>query len=159
MKILVTGCAGFIGMHVARRLLDRGDEVIGIDNLNDYYDPSLKLARLAQLQAHRTLPSIGWTSPTARRWMVCSPRELERVVHLAAQAGVRYSLKNPHAYIHSNVTGFLNCWRHAAIAAANTCFLPALPASTARTANCRSASTTTPITRSACMPRPRRATS
>jgi len=109
MKVLVTGCAGFIGMHVAKRLLERGDEVVGIDNVNDYYDPVLKLARLAQLRSH---PGFSFRrldiSDAAAMSALLADGRFPRVVHLAAQAGVRYSLKNPHAYVNSNVTGFLN---------------------------------------------------
>ena len=109
MKILVTGAAGFIGMHVAQLLLSRGDEVVGIDNLNDYYDPQLKRARLENLSpfpgfrfAHM---DIADTPAVARLF---STEKFDRVVHLAAQAGVRYSLTNPHAYIQSNLVGFAN---------------------------------------------------
>ena len=115
MKVLVTGAAGFIGMHVARLLLERGDEVIGIDNLNDYYDPQLKLARLDNLKPHQphrphadfrfVRMDIADTQATADLFAV---EKFERVVHLAAQAGVRYSLTNPHAYIQSNLVGFAN---------------------------------------------------
>ena len=109
MKILVTGCAGFIGMHVAQRLLGRGDEVVGIDNLNDYYDPSLKIARLAQLQAHSgfSFQHLDIADGQAVNGLFAA-EHFARVAHLAAQAGVRYSLKNPQAYVNSNVTGFLN---------------------------------------------------
>ena len=109
MKILVTGCAGFIGMHVAQRLLGRGDEVLGIDNLNDYYDPSLKIARLAHLQAHSgfSFQRLDIADGQAVSGLFAAER-FARVAHLAAQAGVRYSLKNPQAYVNSNVTGFLN---------------------------------------------------
>ena len=109
MKILVTGAAGFIGFHVAGRLLERGDAVIGVDNLNDYYDPSLKEARLARLRRFPNFQfdriDIGDQQAIERCFAEHRPA---RVVHLAAQAGVRYSLTNPHAYTHSNVTGFLN---------------------------------------------------
>ncbi len=118
LKILVTGCAGFIGMHVSRRLLEAGHDVVGIDNLNDYYDPALKQARLEQLRSHNGFAFRKMDIADAR-----GVRELfgehafPRVVHLAAQAGVRYSLENPHAYVDSNVTGFLNilegCRHHA----------------------------------------------
>jgi UDP-glucuronate 4-epimerase len=109
MKILVTGCAGFIGMHVAQRLLGRGDEIVGIDNLNDYYDPSLKIARLAQLQAHSgfSFQRLDIAHAQAVNGLFAAGR-FARVAHLAAQAGVRYSLENPQAYVDSNVTGFLN---------------------------------------------------
>ena len=109
MKILVTGAAGFIGMHVCQRLLARGDEIIGLDNLNDYYDVSLKEARLARLTPHSSF-SFRKLDVADRPGMAdLFARETpERVIHLAAQAGVRYSLKNPHAYIDSNVSGFVN---------------------------------------------------
>ncbi len=109
MKILVTGAAGFIGMHVARILLARGDEVIGIDNLNDYYDPALKHARLARLSP---LPGFRFELmdivDRAAMEELFERERFDRVVHLAAQAGVRYSLTNPRAYIDSNVVGFTN---------------------------------------------------
>ena len=109
MKILVTGAAGFIGMHTCLRLLARGDEVVGIDNLNDYYDPALKDARLARLTP---LPGFRFEKlDIADRSGVAALFEnekFERVIHLAAQAGVRYSLKNPHAYADSNLVGFVN---------------------------------------------------
>jgi UDP-glucuronate 4-epimerase len=109
MKVLVTGAAGFIGMHVAQRLLDRGHEVVGIDNLNAYYDPSLKTARLARLQPHAdfSFRRMDIADSRAVRDLFATERPA-RVVHLAAQAGVRYSLKNPQAYVDSNVTGFLS---------------------------------------------------
>ena len=109
MKVLVTGAAGFIGMHVAQRLLARGDTVVGIDNLNDYYDPALKQARLAQLAPH--IDFKFELIDIADRIVMASLFEREkfdRVVHLAAQAGVRYSLQNPHAYVDSNLVGFVN---------------------------------------------------
>jgi UDP-glucuronate 4-epimerase len=109
VKILVTGCAGFIGMHVAQRLLERGEEVVGIDNLNDYYDPSLKIARLGRLQPHAafSFQPLDLADGPAVAGLFAAQR-FARIVHLAAQAGVRYSLKNPQAYVNSNVTGFLN---------------------------------------------------
>ena len=109
MHILVTGAAGFIGFHVCKQLLERGDTVTGLDNMNDYYDVSLKEARLAML-----LPYEGFTYIKADIADREAIEELfrkgcfERVVNLAAQAGVRYSLINPHAYINSNILGFLN---------------------------------------------------
>ena len=108
-KVLVTGAAGFIGYHTSTRLLARGDEVVGLDNVNDYYDPTLKEARLARLAAHagfRMLRMDLADRPGIER--VFREEGFERVIHLAAQAGVRYSLTNPHAYIDSNVVGFLH---------------------------------------------------
>ncbi|HEY0141508.1 MAG TPA: NAD-dependent epimerase [Thermoanaerobaculia bacterium] len=107
--ILVTGAAGFIGYHTTQRLLGRGDEVVGLDNLNPYYDPTLKQARLANLRAHDRFhfveADLQDRAAIDRLFAEYQPR---RVIHLAAQAGVRYSLENPHAYTESNVTGFLN---------------------------------------------------
>ncbi len=109
MKILVTGAAGFIGMHVSRLLLARGDTVVGVDNLNDYYDPNLKLARLKQLKPFPNFRFIkADISDRNAMESLFASEGFERVVNLAAQAGVRYSLKNPHAYIQSNLVGFGN---------------------------------------------------
>ncbi|MEO0315671.1 MAG: hypothetical protein RI928_2127 [Pseudomonadota bacterium] len=107
--ILVTGAAGFIGMHCSAKLLAQGHQVIGIDNLNDYYDPRLKQARLAQLNSHPGFRFIQ-TDIADRDALEKLFTEMrpERVLHLAAQAGVRYSLKNPHAYVQSNLVGFVN---------------------------------------------------
>ena len=109
MKILVTGAAGFIGMHVAQRLLARGDEVTGLDNLNDYYDVNLKLARLAKIKSSErfSLEKIDIADRDAISRLF-THNKFQRVVHLAAQAAVRYSLVNPHAYLQSNITGFAN---------------------------------------------------
>ena len=109
MTILVTGTAGFIGSHVAHRLLDRGDRVIGLDNLNDYYDVSLKLARLERL-AGRSGYSHVHLDVADRAGMegLFESARPDRVIHLAAQAGVRYAAENPHVYVSSNVTGFLH---------------------------------------------------
>ena len=109
MEILVTGCAGFIGAALSRRLLERGDEVIGVDNLNDYYDPGLKQDRLSILADFEKF-SFRKLDISDRGQMENLFREVapERVAHLAAQAGVRYSITHPHSYIDSNITGFLN---------------------------------------------------
>jgi UDP-glucuronate 4-epimerase len=109
MKILVTGAAGFIGYHLAQRLLSQGQQVYGIDNLNDYYDVNLKKARLEQLQPHSefTFQELD-LSDRVDISQLFQNHKFDRVVHLAAQAGVRYSLQNPHAYADSNLMGFLN---------------------------------------------------
>lgn len=109
MKILVTGAAGFIGMHCCERLLDRGDQVFGVDNLNDYYDVSLKEARLARL-----LPNSKFAfhkiniEDRDEMAVLFSSKKPDRVIHLAGQAGVRHSIERPHAYIGANVQGFMN---------------------------------------------------
>lgn len=109
MRILVTGAAGFIGFHAALRLLERGDEVIGLDNLNSYYDPSLKEARLARLKMHGNFrfAALDLADRAGMRALFLETR-FQRVCHLGAQAGVRYSLTNPEAYIDSNLVGFGN---------------------------------------------------
>jgi len=109
MSILVTGAAGFIGFHVARTLLDRGERVIGIDNLNDYYDVSLKEARLAKLHEYRNFKFAKLDIADRDRIfdLVESHPDLRDVIHLAAQAGVRYSLQDPFCYIDANVMGTL----------------------------------------------------
>jgi UDP-glucuronate 4-epimerase len=109
MKILVTGAAGFIGMHTCARLLERGDTVLGIDNLNDYYDPQLKLDRVARLDGHDgfRFDRLDIADADALATLVARERP-QRVIHLAAQAGVRYSIVNPQAYVQSNLVGFAN---------------------------------------------------
>ena len=109
MRVLVTGAAGFIGSTLAHRLLERGDEVLGYDNLNDYYDPSLKQARLDRLTPHKAFSFVQAAledRPALER--AFADFQPQRVVNLAAQAGVRYSLTNPHAYVESNLVGFVN---------------------------------------------------
>ena len=117
MKTLITGVAGFIGMSCASRLLSQGDKIVGVDNLNDYYDVSLKLARLGRLQPHAEFcfhkTNISDLEAMSELFNLHRP---DRVIHLAAQAGVRYSLENPTAYVDSNLQGFVNvlecCRRH-----------------------------------------------
>ncbi|MGA2378119.1 MAG: NAD-dependent epimerase [Spirochaetia bacterium] len=124
MKVLVTGAAGFIGFHLCRALAGRGDEVVGIDSINDYYDPDLKRARLAELGIGGRAADSGRPvqSATLPRMRFCrllledkdgmdrlfSEQKFGRVCHLAAQAGVRYSVENPRAYVEANIVGFLN---------------------------------------------------
>ena len=109
MKILVTGPAGFIGSHVAMRLLERGDEVIGFDNLSDYYDVNLKKARLARFADHPNYTHIhADLADRAAVEAAFATHQPQRVINLAAQAGVRYAAQNPHVYVSSNVTGFLH---------------------------------------------------
>ena len=117
MKVLVTGSAGFIGSHVALKLLERGDEVVGFDNLNDYYDVNLKKARLARFLGHPRYTHLAADLADRSAVEACfDAHRPQRVVHLAAQAGVRYAAENPHVYVGSNVTGFLHilegCRRH-----------------------------------------------
>ena len=108
VKLLVTGAAGFIGFHTAKLLLERGDEVVGLDNLNAYYDPTLKHSRLEILQDYEAFEFVK-ADLADREAMdaLFSTGNFQRVVHLGAQAGVRYSIENPHAYVHSNLVGFL----------------------------------------------------
>jgi UDP-glucuronate 4-epimerase len=109
VKILLTGAAGFIGFHTARALLARGDEVVGLDNLNAYYDPGLKSARLAMLEKERGFRFVKLDISDRAAMQELFEREgFQRVVHLAAQAGVRHSIENPHVYVQTNVTGFLH---------------------------------------------------
>ena len=116
VKVLVTGAVGFIGMHTAARLLARGDQVIGVDNLNNYYDVSLKIARRDRLVSnhHFSFHQIDIADHESLDALVAAEKP-DRVIHLAAQAGVRYSLTNPHAYVEANLQGFVNvleCCRH-----------------------------------------------
>ena len=107
MRILLTGAAGFIGSHVAERLLARGDQVLGLDSLNDYYDPALKRARLERLQGRAGFNFVQCDlADRAGMAAVFAGQRFDRVIHLAAQAGVRYSISHPHAYLDANLTGF-----------------------------------------------------
>jgi UDP-glucuronate 4-epimerase len=109
MKILLTGAAGFIGMTTTLRLLARGDEVVGLDNLNDYYEVQLKRDRLARLTPHPSFRFVQMdVADRPGMEQLFATEKFDRVIHLAAQAGVRYSLQNPHAYIDSNIVGFMN---------------------------------------------------
>jgi len=115
-KILITGCAGFIGMHLSKKLIEKGSAVLGLDNLNDYYDVTLKNDRLNQLEKYSNFNfekiDITHSELLDRLFKTFKP---DIVVNLAAQAGVRYSIENPNAYIHSNINGFMNvleCCRH-----------------------------------------------
>jgi UDP-glucuronate 4-epimerase len=109
MKILVTGSAGFIGYHLSERLLARGDDVIGVDNLNDYYDVALKEARLARLTPNGNFKDVRLDVADKDGMLALFERDKpQRVMHLAAQAGVRYSLTNPYAYVDANLVGFMN---------------------------------------------------
>ncbi|MDE1892791.1 MAG: NAD-dependent epimerase [Pseudomonadota bacterium] len=109
MKIMVTGSAGFIGSHVVLRLLERGDEVIGVDNLSDYYDVTLKMARLARFDEHPRYTHVSADlSDRGAMELAFARYRPQRVINLAAQAGVRYAAENPHIYVSTNVTGFLH---------------------------------------------------
>ena len=108
-RVLITGAAGFIGFHLGMRLLERGDQVVGIDNLNDYYDVDLKKARLAQLQQHPGFEFVlGDMADRDTMERLFADKGLDKVVNLAAQPGVRYSLINPHSYVNTNLVGFMN---------------------------------------------------
>ncbi|MDM8557728.1 NAD-dependent epimerase [Candidatus Parabeggiatoa sp. HSG14] len=109
MKILITGAAGFIGFHLSKYLLEQDSEIVGLDNLNDYYDVNLKKARLSQLEEHQNFRFVQLELADRSGMAELFAREkFNRVVNLAAQAGVRYSLENPHAYVDSNIVGFVN---------------------------------------------------
>lgn len=112
MKILVTGVAGFIGFHVTQLLMSQGNQIVGIDNINDYYDIGLKEGRLAELAKHQnshlfTFKKMDIADRVAMEYLF-KEEQFDKVIHLAAQAGVRYSIENPHAYIESNILGFMN---------------------------------------------------
>ena len=110
MPILVTGAAGFIGYHVSEALLARGEEVVGVDNVNDYYDVNLKRARLERLQKHNgfNFHRVDISDFVAMKGVVAGAGDLRRVIHLAAQAGVRYSIENPFAYVQANLVGHMS---------------------------------------------------
>lgn len=109
MNILVTGAAGFIGFHVSKYLINRGDSLVGIDNINDYYDPKIKISRLELLKEHTQFSFIKLDVADKQGMQdLFKQHQFDAVVHLAAQAGVRYSLENPHVYMQSNIVGFLN---------------------------------------------------
>jgi len=108
-RVLVTGAAGFIGFYVSKRLMERGDEVVGLDNLNDYYDVELKKARLAQLEGRHGFRFVqAALEDRSRISALFRETQFDKVINLAAQAGVRYSLTNPYAYVDSNLVGFIN---------------------------------------------------
>ena len=109
MSVLVTGSAGFIGMHAANALLKKNEDVIGIDNINDYYDPELKRARLEELQANKNFyfEKLDFAVPGSLNLLIQKYPEIDRIIHLGAQAGVRYSIDNPHQYMQSNLCGQL----------------------------------------------------
>ena len=148
MKILVTGVAGFIGMHVAKRLLERGDEVVGVDNLNDYYDVKLKQDRLEQLKPFGKFRFIKLD--IAERETIADlfvQEKFERVINLAAQPGVRYSLKNPHATSVPILSALPIFSKAAGITTCSILCMPAARACTAPTAACRFLCMTTLIIR------------
>ena len=109
MSVLVTGSAGFIGMHTANALLEKNEDVIGIDNINDYYDPELKRARLEELQVNKNFyfEKLDFAVPGSLNLLIQKYPEIDRIIHLGAQAGVRYSIDNPHHYMQSNLCGQL----------------------------------------------------
>ena len=109
MSVLVTGSAGFIGMHTANALLEKNEDVIGIDNINDYYDPELKRARLQELQVNKNFyfEKLDFAVPGSLNLLIQKYPEIDRIIHLGAQAGVRYSIDNPHQYMQSNLCGQL----------------------------------------------------
>ncbi|MFD2672003.1 SDR family NAD(P)-dependent oxidoreductase [Marinicrinis sediminis] len=112
--VLVTGCAGFIGMHVSERLLEMGMKIVGIDHLNDYYDPQLKQARLERLRKHPQFHFFPWDINDAQGMTdLFKQHAISFIIHLAAQVGVRYSLEQPHTYIEANVAGFVHMLEHA----------------------------------------------
>ena len=161
MAILVTGAAGFIGFHAARALLARGEQILGIDNLNDYYDPALKQARLDRLdrgvRQRFRFQRVDFADSDALG-AALDGAEFDRIVHLGAQAGVRYSLENPHAYVQSNLVGHLNLLELARQRGSRAIWsTPRRRRSMAATPACRSGSRTEPTGRSRSMRATKRA--
>ena len=159
MRILVTGAAGFIGFHVARALLARGDAVTGFDNVDDYYDVRLKEARLALLDRDAAAAGADWRFLRAdiadgEAVAAAFAAPYDRVIHLAAQAGVRYSLENPLAYASSNLTGFTNVLEACRHAGTRISPSPRPRASTAATPPCRSRKARGSTTRCSSTPPP-----
>ena len=157
--ILVTGAAGFIGFHAARRLLAEGRTVVGLDNLNSYYDPALKQARLDVLRADSRFSFVqADLADRASMRELFGKNRFARVLHLAAQAGVRYSIDHPHAYADANLEGFVNVLEGCRHHGCGIWSMRRRRRSTAPIPSCRFRSTTGPIIRSAFMPRPKRPT-
>jgi len=157
MKILVTGAAGFIGMHVAIRLLERGDEVVGVDNINDYYDIKLKYDRLEQIKHFSKFRFLKHDiSDTPAMETLFSQEKFQSVVNLAAQPGVRYSLQNPHAYISSNIVDLPIFWKVAVTTTWDIWSMQAVQASMAPIPICHFLCIRTLTIRSAFMQRQRR---
>ena len=149
MKILVTGAAGFIGSTTAKKLLERGDTVVGLDNFNDYYDVSLKEARAAILDEFDQFSMVRIDLADRDSMDALFAKEkFDKVVHLAAQAGVRYSIENPHAYIDSNIVGTLHILEGCVTIRSSTWSTRHPVPSTARTQRCRSRYTKTSTIRS-----------
>ena len=162
MAVLVTGAAGFIGAATSRALLERGEEVVGIDNLNDYYDPALKQARLASLATrfdNRFRFERVDFADTGQLRRATDAIDFDRIVHLGAQAGVRYSIENPGAYIQSNLVGHANMLELARARRPRHMVYASSPLSMAGTRACRSASRIGSTIRCRSMRRPRRPTS
>ena len=145
--ILVTGCAGFIGQEVAQALLARGEAVVGLDNLNDYYDPALKRARLARLAGPRFTFVAADLADRAALAALFATHRPDRIVHLAAQAGVRYSFENPQAYVSSNIAGFVNLLECARAGAAPQAFVYASSSSVYGANTKQPYAVTDPVTR------------
>ncbi len=159
MKVLITGTAGFIGAAVAEQLLARGDEVIGVDNVNDYYDVQLKQDRLTRLLQYDKFTDVRLSLEDAPALEQLFKREQpQRAINLAAQAGVRYSLQNPGAYIQSNVSGFMNILENCRLDWNIWCTHQAVRCMALIPA-CRFQYTTTSIIRLACMRQPKKLTS